>query len=80
METDNLILDSDGDVTLKLPPDAEGDRDTKYIGFIDDCRCHVPAWADDEFDELLQAWARMQREDSGCLHEFEAAYFRVKGY
>jgi hypothetical protein len=78
METDNLLLDSDGDL-FRIILDDDGDRDFKRIGFIESCSCDVPDEFYGEFEELEASWNKARREDSGCFLAFEAAYARARG-
>lgn len=60
-QTENLELDSDGDVWLKLADD-DGERDVELLGNVENCGYRVPDELDDEFTEIESAWEQAGRD------------------
>lgn len=78
-ETENLCLDSDGDVYL-VCLDEDGERDIERIGHVDDCGHRVPDELDDEFEEVVEAWEQSGRDRDGYEAGMETAWNRAKGF
>jgi hypothetical protein len=72
-ETENLALDSDGDVWLRFL-DEDGERDVRRLGDVEGCSYEVPDEMYDEYLEISQEWRRAVR-DRKCYESGMGSYW-----
>lgn len=78
-ETENLCLNSDGDVYL-VYLDEDGERDIKRLGHVDDCGYRVPDELEDEYLEMIEQWEQVGRDRDGYEAGIEMAWNRAIGW
>lgn len=78
-ETENLRLDSDGDVYLDFV-DADGEADSRRLGHVESCGGRVPDEHHDEYAEIVERWERAVSDRAGYEAGIEGAWARAKGW
>lgn len=76
-ETENLFLNSDGVLHLRVPigiDEDDDDRVLKRLGPIEDACDDVPREFDREYEELLDAWNDQQQGAVGYAAAVDLAW------